>query len=30
MANNRLKELRESHDLLQREVAASLGITQRN
>ena len=30
MANNRLKELRESHDLLQREVAKSLGITQRN
>ena len=27
---NRLKELREDNDILQREVAKSLGITQRN
>ena len=30
MAINRLRELRESNDLMQREVAKALGITQRN
>ena len=30
MAMNRLKELRESNDLMQREAAKALGITQRN
>ena len=30
MAINRLRELRESNDIMQREVAKALGITQRN
>lgn len=30
MAINRLRELRESNDLMQREVAKALGITQGN
>lgn len=30
MAINRLRELRESNDLMQREAAKALGITQRN
>ncbi len=30
MCMNRLKELRENSDLLQREIAKYLGITQRN
>lgn len=30
MAINRLRELRESNDLMQREVAKALGITQKN
>ena len=30
MAINRLRELRESNDLMQKDVADALGITQRN